>query len=85
LEPSIGDVLQINVVVHIVRTTDGLTGDLSDDCIRQGIVMLNKDFRPNASDHTFKGRASIDTRIEFVLATSKPDGTATNGIVRYDN
>lgn len=85
LEPSIGDVLQINVVVHIVRTTDGLTGEISDDCIRQGIVMLNKDFRPNASDHTFKGRASIDTRIEFVLATSKPDGTATNGIVRYSN
>lgn len=75
----------IPVVVHVVHTNENIVNDAQ---IRSQITALNTFFRkrnlseiaaiPSAS---FKSKAS-DCYLEFQLASRKPDGTATNGIVR---
>lgn len=75
----------IPVVVHVIHTNENI---VSDAQIRSQITALNNFFRkrnvaeiaaiPSAD---FRRRAS-DCYLEFQLARRKPDGTATNGIVR---
>ena len=79
-KPTAGPVYQVKVVVHVV--TNGATGSLSDSCVQSGITWLNNDFRAVSGT---KGGNGVDTRIQFVLATTDANGASTTGIVRHDN
>lgn len=98
--PSNGNIFKVKVVVHVV--TNAGTGSITDTCIQRGIDMLNYDFRPNKTTtdsnydyfadyikaDSWKGQYSVDTGIEFELATTDAQGNAwvgTAGIKRYDN
>lgn len=74
-------VVRIPVVVHVIQSAGG-TGSLSDTVVRSQITVLNEDFRALAST---PGAGGFDTKIEFFLATSDPNGAPTTGIQRYTN
>jgi hypothetical protein len=78
--PNSGTLYRISTVVHVI--TNGATGLLSLDCVKNGISMLNDQFRARADT---KAAASVDVRIEFALATVDGDGAATGGVHYYDN
>lgn len=74
----------IPVVVHVVSSTTA--GNISDAQINSQIDVLNRDYRklnPDLSSlpPVFAPLAA-DARIEFELATTDPNGAATNGITR---
>lgn len=80
----LGGVYQINVVFHLVYNNEGQ--NVSDARIMGQLALLNSCFRRTTSDtgdtrDIFKNVAE-DSKIEFVLATTDPDGNPTNGIVR---
>jgi hypothetical protein len=79
--PATGDVYEINVAVHVV-TNGATTGHLSIGCIESGIELLNDDFRARGGT---KAANSVDTRIQFVLASTDGSGSATIGVHYYDN
>ncbi len=58
----------------------GVGSNLSESNVKLAINSLNQAFRGVGR---FEG-LTVDTKIEFVLASRKPDGTATNGIERID-
>jgi Pregnancy-associated plasma protein-A len=74
----------IPVVVHVVwKTADQ---NISDAQVQSQIDVLNRDYRKANPDvaslpGVFQPLAS-DARIEFQLATTAPNGAATNGITR---
>ena len=74
----------IPVVVHVVSKT--ATQNISDAQIQSQIDVLNRDFRMTNTDVSTVPAAFqplvADARIEFVLASTDPDGNPTNGIVR---
>jgi hypothetical protein len=75
---------EIPVVFHIIY--NNADQNLSDDVIMSQLIALNQDFRKQNADTSgirsiFKSLAS-DTRIQFKLATTDPDGNLTNGITR---
>ncbi|UOY01416.1 zinc metalloprotease [Blastococcus sp. PRF04-17] len=77
-------VARIPVVVHVVWRTEAQ--NLSDEQVRSQIDVLNRDFRGTNDDigivpEPFTALIA-DTRIEFELATTDPDGFATSGITR---
>ena len=77
-------VYTIPVVVHVVYRTDD--ENVSDEQIRSQIDSLNSDFGARNDDiskvpEAFKGRIG-DAHIEFVLATSGPDGNPVTRITR---
>jgi len=77
-------VTTIPVVVHVVHNT--AAQNISDAQINSQIAILNRDFRRTNADigsvpAPFAPLAS-DARIQFVLATTDPNGAATNGITR---
>lgn len=74
-------VLRIPVVVHVIQNTSG-TGNLSNALVQSQITVLNEDFRAIAST---PGAGGVDTKIEFFLATTDPNGAPTTGIVHYTN
>ena len=74
----------IPVVVHVVYKTNAQ--NISDAQIQSQIEALNRDFRKTNPDvaslpAVFQPLAA-DARIEFELATTDPQGNATNGITR---
>lgn len=76
-------VVTIPVVVHVVYNTNA--ENISDKQIKSQIDVLNKDFR--AKNDLSKVPAAFkdaigDAHIEFVLATTDPQGNPTNGITR---
>lgn len=73
--------LRIPVVVHVVSRTSG-QGNLSNSVVQSQIDVLNEDFRalPNSP-----GSNGVDSKLEFFLATTDPQGQPTNGIVRHVN
>ena len=82
-------VITIPVVVHVMHdgTAIGVGKNISAAQIQSQIDILNEDFRRLNSDIStvpavFRG-ASVDPLIQFCLAQQKPDGTPTNGILRY--
>ncbi|MCH2160329.1 MAG: hypothetical protein MK085_00500 [Phycisphaerales bacterium] len=81
-DPAQTPVMQIRVVVHVLRTDDGLTGHIPLAQVHRQIDILNEDFRAIAGTN---GANSIDSGIEFVLAQFDPDGNLTNGVNYYDN
>ena len=77
-------VTKIPVVVHIVYSDPA--GNISDEQVQSQIEALNRDYRANNADKTqvppvWSGLAA-DTRIQFLLAETDPEGNATSGITR---
>ncbi len=77
-------VYTIPVVVHVLYNTSAL--NISQAQIQSQIDVLNEDFRRTNSDYTltpseFAGVVA-DSEIEFVLATTDPNGNPTNGVTR---
>ena len=78
------EVHQVQVVVHVVHNTD--VQNISDELIHEQMAILNEDFQSLNADQAnardiykeIVGNAGI----EFVLATTDPDGNPTNGITR---
>ena len=75
---------KIPVVVHVLHKT--AAQNISDAQIDSQITVLNEDFRKKNADvstvPTVFQPLVADVRIEFELATTDPDGNATNGITR---
>ena len=77
-------VVHIPVVVHVVWKT--ATQNISDAQVKSQIDVLNHDFRATKADvgtvpPVFRHLVA-DTRVEFFLATTDPNGDPTDGIVR---
>jgi hypothetical protein len=72
---------RIPVVVHVIASASG-TGNLTDTMVQSQIQVLNEDFRALAGT---SGAGGVDSKIEFFLATTDPNGQPTNGIRRYSN
>ena len=53
------DLYRVRVVVHVI--TNGEIGRLSEACVRNGIKLLNRDFRGRKSTEL-----GVDTRIEVL-------------------
>jgi len=79
--PQNGPIYTIPVVFHIVSRTDG-TGTVSDSLINSQLDIMNEDFRALPGS---LGAPGTDTRIQFVFASTDPNGNPTNGINRYTN
>jgi len=82
------DVLVLPVVVHVIHQGEpvGQGHNLSLERIQAQIQTLNQDFRkmegtPGYNTHPDGG----DAGIEFVLASTAPDGSPSNGVVRIDS
>src|SRR5947209_1142000 len=75
---------EIPVVVHVVYNTNAQ--NISDAQINSQIAVLNKDYRKKNTDISKVPAAfaplATDARIQFKLATTDPNGAATNGITR---
>jgi hypothetical protein len=74
--------LRIPIVVHIIAADGCTTGAVSDQTVADQIAALNEDYR--AAPGT-PGGAGVDSQIEFVLATTDPDGRPSTGITRDCN
>lgn len=85
--PSVSErtVINIPVVVHVMY--NAAAENISDAQVQSQIDVLNKDFRKlNAEAASIPSaflNISADVEINFCLATVTPNGTATNGIDRY--
>lgn len=78
------EIITIPVVVHVLYNNS--EQNISDEQILSQIIALNKDFRRQNADtintpDVFKAVAA-DTRIQFCLAKTDPQGRATTGIIR---
>ena len=62
--PTQGPIYRIKTCIHVIMSSDGLTGAISQACIHGGMAWLNRDFRATAGE---KSANSVDTRIEFQL------------------
>jgi len=76
------------VVVHVVHNPSLPEQNISEAQIRSQIDVLNRDF-PNQNPDIVSLPAAFeslaaDTGIEFVLATTDPNGNPTNGITRTE-
>jgi hypothetical protein len=76
--------VRIPVVVHVVWNTEAQ--DIAEEQVLSQIDVLNQDFRGTNADTSivpppFAGLVA-DSRVEFALATSDPDGRPTSGITR---
>lgn len=82
---AVGDtVYRIRCVFHVLYTS--ATENIPDSVIYSQLEVLNEDYRRRNAD-TFKTRdifkdVAADTRIEFYLADTDPDGNPTTGITR---
>ena len=80
-------IYRIPVVVHVVHEGDevGQGHNLSKERIAGQIRILNEDYRRQEGTPGFNSHPDgADSRIEFALAKTAPDGSATDGIVRID-
>ncbi len=82
--PARTGVTSISVVVHVVFNTP--QQNISDAQIKSQIDVLNHDYRKTNPDITSVPAAfaplAADARVQFTLATTDPNGAATNGITR---
>ncbi|MEM7480971.1 MAG: pre-peptidase C-terminal domain-containing protein [Acidobacteriota bacterium] len=77
-DPANGPVYTIPVVFHIIQRTNG-TGNVSNSLINSQLDILNEDFRALSGT---PGAPGTDTEIQFVLASTDPNGNSTTGINR---
>ncbi len=73
------------IVFHVVY--NGAAENVSDNCIAQTLIALNKDFRKQNADFATKCPAvfqpmAADCEMQFCMATKDPTGAASNGITR---
>jgi len=83
--PTPQEVITIPVVFHVVYNT--AAENVSDACIAQTLIALNKDMRKLNSDFATKTpsvfqAAAADVEIQFCMASKDPSGAATTGITR---
>ena len=76
-----GSTLRIPLVFHILHKTDG-QGNVTDPQVQSQVTVLNEDFRAIPGT---PGAQGYDSKIEFVLASTDPQGAGTTGILRYAN
>jgi Pregnancy-associated plasma protein-A len=76
----------IPVAVHVVHNPSSPEQNISEAQIRSQIDVLNRDFRKQNPDIASIPAAfqplAADARIQFILATTDPNGNPTNGITR---
>ncbi len=77
-----GKLLTIQVVVHIIMSSDCVEGAVSDELVHSQIEILNEDFLALLGS---PGENGTDTRISFELASVDPQGNPTDGITRDCN
>ncbi len=74
----------IPVVVHVVFNSD--TENIADDQVTSQIDALNRDYRLNNSDTSNAPdvwkNLPTDALVQFEMASTDPDGNATDGITR---
>jgi len=75
-------IYDIPVVVHVIRHSNGSTGNISTAMVESQIEILNEDFRALPGTN---GAGGTDTMIQFHLATEDPLGNPTNGITYSNN
>lgn len=80
-DPANLDEVQIQVVWHIIRQSNG-AGNVPDSRILSQMEILNEDFLALTGT---PGANGTDTGIRFVLASTDPQGQPTSGINRYNN
>jgi hypothetical protein len=85
-QAALEQLVTISVVVHVVYRTD--EENVSKAQIDSQIAVLNRDFRAGNPDKSgvpdvWKGLVA-DSRIDFALATTKPDGSPTDGVTRTE-
>jgi len=77
-------IVTIPTVVHVVYSN--ITSNISDAQVQSQIDALNRDYRAANSDkaNVPQGWANLvaDAQIQFALATTDPNGNASNGITR---
>ncbi|MDP2176462.1 MAG: fibronectin type III domain-containing protein [Bacteroidota bacterium] len=77
-------IITIPIVFHIIYNTDD--ENIPESRIHLMLESLNKDFRRLNSDTSYTREIfkpyGADTKIKFCLASTDPDGYATNGITR---
>lgn len=73
---------RIPVVVHVLRHSNGVTGNVTNTVIQSQIAILNEDYLALPGTN---GEDGTDVQIEFYLATTDPLGNPTNGITRTNN
>lgn len=81
---GVKNIITIPTVVHVIWNDP--VENVSDDQIFSQMLVLNEDFRLLNSDsldsqHPFWS-STVDSEIEFCLASQDPDGNPTNGITR---
>jgi len=69
--------LVIPVVFHVIKKTDGVTGNISPALIQSQVDILNEDFNAVAGT---PGGMGTNTKLLFVLAKLDPMGNPTTGI-----
>lgn len=74
--------LVIPVVFHVIKKTDGTTGNISEALIRSQVDILNEDFNALAST---PGAMGTNAKLQFVLAKLDPMGNPTTGIEYVTN
>ncbi|MEE2941643.1 MAG: zinc metalloprotease [Planctomycetota bacterium] len=79
--PANLEVLEIKVVWHIIRRSNG-SGNVPDSRINSQMDILNEDFLALSGT---PGAQGTNTKIRFTLATTDPNGQPTSGINRYSN
>ncbi|WP_367387997.1 T9SS type A sorting domain-containing protein [Lewinella sp. LCG006] len=78
-------VIQIPVVIHILHNGEpiGTAPNITDAQALSQIQVLNEDFRKVFGSRGYnENPVGADLEIEFVMAQTAPDGSATNGINR---
>ncbi|MFO7448076.1 MAG: M43 family zinc metalloprotease [Ignavibacteriaceae bacterium] len=86
-EPEPDGIYRIAVVVHVIHHGEpvGEGYNLSVERIERQIEILNEDFRRKEGTGGFNDHPDgTDTKIEFMLAKTSPDGQPTNGITRVN-
>jgi hypothetical protein len=83
-EEAVSTLITIPVVVHVVYKTE--EQNVSKAQINSQLAVLNRDFRATNTDKSnvpsvWTGLVA-DARIEFVLATTNPNGNPTDGVTR---
>lgn len=85
--PNEPTIITIPIVVHVIHNGEPLNSgaNISDAQILSQITVLNQDFRRALNTPGYNSNAiGADVGIEFCLAQTAPDGSATTGIHRVN-
>lgn len=76
---NVEEVYTVPIVIHVIHIgeAEGQGNNISDAQIQSGLTAINEAFRNGHGQ-------SIDTKIQFELASIDTNGNATSGITRFD-